>query len=562
MSKYLQSLRNKRDKKPERVPFRLGGNFNFKNIGRSKTLAKQARRTVAAKKAEEVKKKGERLAKKEMAKTGLAGGSNYDSSYLTTGGYTLSNNRPTIPIPDLPDAKTGLAENQANDSEFLTADQDVKQLNEAPPDIETRSLDVPEIEAAPATTTSTVEAPEKVEAATMDVALAQDFSQAASDLMEVPTGEAATLLKKVQPQTVAQAASELTGSGVGEGLSQAIATDPVAAMDQIGGTDLESQTNIADLPKEALVTTQLNGLLAEMEEGKTPLWAQPAVDQVNQMMASRGLNASTLGRDALFSAIIQSALPIAESNAQALQKRASEKLAAAVTFKTQEAEFEQQMALANLSNQQQAFIQERNFRQQTILSNQSATNASRQFNATNQQQADQFMASLEANVEQFNSQAENAMKQFNVTEQNKIAALNAGNRLQASQFEEQQRVDTLKFIEQQNFARESWNAANAQAVEQSNMTWRRNTNTAATAAQNAANQLNVQNAYNMSALQQTQLWQQLRDEATYARTAFQNEEQRKTALIQTAIGQESVMKNDTRGKESRDQVAKWLDTIS
>ena len=65
----------------------------------------------------------------------------------------------------------------------------------------------------------------------------------------------------------------------------------------------------------------------------------------------------------------------------------------------------------------------------------------------------------------------------------------------------------------------------------------------------------------MTALQQTQLWQQLRDEATYIRTAWENLEQRKTALIQTAIGQESVMKNDTRGKESRDQVTKWLDSL-
>jgi hypothetical protein len=66
----------------------------------------------------------------------------------------------------------------------------------------------------------------------------------------------------------------------------------------------------------------------------------------------------------------------------------------------------------------------------------------------------------------------------------------------------------------------------------------------------------------MSALQQTQLWQQLRDEATYVRSAYENEEQRKTALLQTAIGQDSVMKNDTRGAQSRDQVAKWLDAIA
>ena len=44
------------------------------------------------------------------------------------------------------------------------------------------------------------------------------------------------------------------------------------------------------------------------------------------MMAQRGLSASTVGRDALFNAIIQSALPMAQSNAQALQQRAQQNL--------------------------------------------------------------------------------------------------------------------------------------------------------------------------------------------------------------------------------------------
>jgi hypothetical protein len=37
------------------------------------------------------------------------------------------------------------------------------------------------------------------------------------------------------------------------------------------------------------------------------------------MLAQRGMSASTVGRDALFNAIIQSAMPIAQSNAQAIQ---------------------------------------------------------------------------------------------------------------------------------------------------------------------------------------------------------------------------------------------------
>ena len=37
------------------------------------------------------------------------------------------------------------------------------------------------------------------------------------------------------------------------------------------------------------------------------------------MLAQRGLSASTVGRDNLFNAIIQSAVPLAQANAQAIQ---------------------------------------------------------------------------------------------------------------------------------------------------------------------------------------------------------------------------------------------------
>ena len=133
----------------------------------------------------------------------------------------------------------------------------------------------------------------------------------------------------------------------------------------------------------------------------------------------------------------------------------------------------------------------------------------------------------------------NAMQQFNATETNRRQALDAANELQASSLTAQIEADLGKFNEQSTLQRDQWNAANAQAVEQSNVAWRRGANTALTAATNAANQQNVQNAYNMSALDQSQMWQQLRDEATYMRTAFENNEQRKAQLLNTAIGNEA-----------------------
>jgi hypothetical protein len=143
-------------------------------------------------------------------------------------------------------------------------------------------------------------------------------------------------------------------------------------------------------------------------------------------------------------------------------------------------------------------------------------------------------------MKQFNTSARNAMESFNVTEANRMEAIEAGNFLQADQFSTQLEADISKFNASIETQRDQWNAANAQAVEQSNINWRRQANTIDTAAANAANQQNVQNAYNISALDQTQLWQQLRDEASYIRQAYENNEQREAQLLATAIGNESA----------------------
>ena len=196
--------------------------------------------------------------------------------------------------------------------------------------------------------------------------------------------------------------------------------------------------------------------------------------------------------------------------------------------------------MANLSNAQQAIVMDQQMAQQSLLSDQSAKNAALQFGATSQNQIDQFMISQSNNMMQFNTSAQNAMESFNVTEANRTAAIEAGNTLQADSLTAQLEADISKFNASIDNQRDTWNAANAQAVEQSNISWRRQANTADTAAANSANQQNVQNAYNISALDQTQMWQQLRDEATYVRQAYENNEQREAQLIATAIGNESA----------------------
>ena len=161
-------------------------------------------------------------------------------------------------------------------------------------------------------------------------------------------------------------------------------------------------------------------------------------------------------------------------------------------------------------------------------------------------------------MSQFNTTQHNAMSQFNATEKNRQAAINAGNTLQASSLTAQLEADLVKFNEQADLQRDQWNAANAQAVEQSNINWRRSANTALTASTNAANSQNIQNAYNVSAQDQAQLWQELRDDASYIRLAYENKEQRQMQLLVSAIGNEASGKGRTKTDKLIELVSKYF----
>ena len=525
-----------------------------------------------------------------------------------------------------------------------------------------------------------------------------------------PEGEAAQIMSmyeynQLQKRTISKdkAIKNLRAQGLKDSeIASRLADNPELVADEMDNLPEDIKTTLSGLPQEALVSVQMESLMAGMEDGEVPAWARPALAKVEANLAQRGMSASSVGRDALFNSIIQSALPLAQSNAQAIQNATSQDKQIAADFLSKNAAFQQQMDLANLSNdqqmrlanlsalnqassenlnaaqqtelanlnnrmqtnllqaniassmglaqlnvdqqravqnasmvanvdmtrfnaaqqvelanskfmqsmvatkfsadqqaamqnatalasmdmanldkntrlaaqnaqtflqmdmanlsnEQQANVLTAQNRQQAMLSNQAAQNAAKQFSATSQQQADQFMANLGVQIEQYNSSAMAAREQFNATERNRMAAIEAGNELQAAQFNAQLSADVQKFNEQQDFQRDQWNAANAQAVEQSNVQWRRQANLADTAAQNAANQQNAQIAYNLTSQEQTQLWQQLRDEAAYIRQNYENEQQRKAQMIATAIGNEAAF---TRKENTSTYISTLINSLS
>jgi hypothetical protein len=199
--------------------------------------------------------------------------------------------------------------------------------------------------------------------------------------------------------------------------------------------------------------------------------------------------------------------------------------------------------------------------QQTLLSNQSAANAAKQFNATSENQTNQFMATLGQNANQFNTSQQNAMTQFNAAEKNRMAAMDAGNALEAEKFNTQIATQVKQFNADQDFKAEQWNAANAQAIQQADLTWRRNLNTADTAAQNAANQQQAGFEFQMDITEQTQMWQSLRDDADRIFRSDMAQDDRLVTVIQSALSNEAFM-TDKNMASKREEIFRLLKKVT
>ena len=168
---------------------------------------------------------------------------------------------------------------------------------------------------------------------------------------------------------VTRAKKQLSNAGLSDAEIAELGNDPEALESRLMDLTEAQRGVIAGLPEEALVSNQLDSLLKGIEEGEVPTWARPAVASVEAMLAQRGMSASTVGRDALFNAIITSAMPLAQSNAQAIQASVGQQKA----IEAQEAEANaargQQTALTNASNVFQMDMAQFSSDQQIALSN-------------------------------------------------------------------------------------------------------------------------------------------------------------------------------------------------
>ena len=288
---------------------------------------------------------------------------------------------------------------------------------------------------------------------------------------------------------VTRAKKQLRNAGISEQAITDLGNDPEALEDRLMDLTEQERGVIGNLPEEALVSNQLDSLLKGMESGEIPTWANPAVAAVEQMLAQRGLSASTVGRDNLFNAIVQSAVPIAQSNAQAIQAnvaqtrdiesrqelfnaQARQQTAlqnANNVFKLDLAQFsaDQQTALANSKYLQTVSLTEANLEQQAAIQNATITArmnlADADFyqkaqiqnaqaflgmdmaNLNNEQQSNVLTAQMKQQAMLSNQAATNAARQFNATSENQTQQFMTGLAAEIDKFNSQQATSMSQF---------------------------------------------------------------------------------------------------------------------
>ena len=278
-----------------------------------------------------------------------------------------------------------------------------------------------------------------------------------------------------------------------------------------------------ELDPKATVRYQLAELFETLKEGQPlPAWAAPSVRQATAIMKQRGLGSSSMAAAATMQALMESGLQIAAADAEKYSRIQLQNLSNKQQAVLQNAAANAQMDTTNLNNRQvaaannaKAFLsldmQNLTNEQQSatisyqgqlqaMLTDQAQENAARQLNAKSQLEVDMFFADLGTQIETATLNRKAAIQQYNVSQENAMSQFNT----------------------QMMNAREQFNASMSAQIASSNAQWRRDINTANTAQQNAANQQNAMNLLSVSQQGLANLWQVYRDQAQWSMQISEN----------------------------------------
>ena len=138
-------------------------------------------------------------------------------------------------------------------------------------------------------------------------------------------------LTKAKPDAAQQTTSAVTGQTAETGTG--IAIDPSTQVQRAGITEAETVAPVAEASEaakfveqivaqsanptaSATVAGQLSNLLTDFDASNPPSWAAGAMRAATAEMVRRGLGSSSIAGQAIVQAAMESALPIAQADAQ------------------------------------------------------------------------------------------------------------------------------------------------------------------------------------------------------------------------------------------------------
>ena len=360
--------------------------------------------------------------------------------------------------------------------------------------------------------------------------------------------------------------------------------------EQIVGTGVD-QTKVGEAfgtgeIKAASVQQELAPLMSQFDDGKTPAWAAGSIRKATEILAARGMGASSMAGQAIVQAAMEAALPIAQIDAGNKQQMALVKAEqrakflqvefdqafqakvrnAAIISEIANLNFtaEQQIALENAKMAHTVDLQNLNNNQAIIMAEaaqlsqlemagltnlqQAQVQNAQNFlqtdmaNLNNAQQVEIFKAQQQASAilsdvasqnssQQFNATSANQTAQFDATMMNQVNQFNTSQKNAISQFNANEANAIARFNSELQNQRDVFNAQNATVIAQANAKWRQDITTLNTAAQN---QVNFETAKNINGLTNKvldEIWQRERDLMSYTFSSSEKALDRVSSLL-------------------------------
>ena len=192
---------------------------------------------------------------------------------------------------------------------------------------------------------------------------------------------------------------------------------------------LEAKAVKGEVSAASTVQGQLSKLMEQFNDG-TPAWAAGALRRVTAAMNARGLGASSMSSAAMIQAAMESAIPIAQSDAATFQAMDMENVRNAQAVALANAAAAQNFKLSNLSNEQAVRIQNSmnnaNLQLKNLSNEQEAVLATAQFKASLQGQE----LSISANVAIANAARYAAVNDINLTNRQQTSILRSTQNLE------------------------------------------------------------------------------------------------------------------------------------